>query len=139
MIEPDWTPDEAHRLLRDALERCMYGELTPTHLQTWLTTTYATPPETPERHPAIALWKQAVVNVAVYLQCDFDRPVLLESLNTLLAADRAGNSAILTPITRSPCFFAMFKDGTVPSPLIALDTEERYRRYRLMREGFTDT
>lgn len=138
IIDPDWTPDEAHRMLRDALERCVYGDGTPVSLHVWLTTTYAVPPETAESHPAVRLWKQALVNVAVYLQCDFDRPVLAESLHMLLVADRAGDAAILTPITRSPCFFAMLKDGTAPTPLITLDTEERYRRYRLMREGFTD-
>jgi hypothetical protein len=60
--------------------------------------------------------------------------VLTESLRLLLA----GDPAILTPITRSPCFFAMIKGGTAPKPLIAPSTEEAFRRYRLMRQGFTE-
>jgi hypothetical protein len=134
MSDSTWTPDVALRILRDALTACIDGRFSPTQLYTWLTTTYATPPGTPTDHLANRLWRQAVLNVAVYLQCDLDRQQLTDALLLLMA----GDPAVFTPITRSACFHAMLKNGTAPQPLIALSNEEAYRRQRLMREGFQD-
>jgi hypothetical protein len=101
-------------------------------LYTWLTTTYATPPGTPANHLADRLWKQEVVNVAVYPQCDLERPKLTDFLRLLMT----GDSAVFTSFTRSACFHAMLKNGTAPQPLIALSNEEAYRRNRLCVKVF---
>jgi hypothetical protein len=57
MTDPAWTPDDALRILTDALDAYAAGTMTPTQLHLWLTGTYATPPDTPADHPATFLWK----------------------------------------------------------------------------------
>lgn len=138
MTDPDWTADEAYRILRTSIERFLASESNAAGLHLWLTDTYGTPPGTPSDHPANRLFQHVLLHVAVYLQCDLDRSVLMESLHQIVNAFDHGELVGLTPLTSSPCFIAMIKAGTAPAPLIALDTEERYRRYWLMREGFTD-
>jgi len=135
-MDPDWTPEAAYDILRDALDRFIAGDVSATNLYNWLTGTFATPPGTPETHPAQCLYRMAITDVAVFLQCDFERADLVESLQDAIGIVDAGRMGGFTKITRSPCFFEMVRDQRVPAPLINLTA--RNKREEMKREGFRE-
>ena len=128
-MDPDWTPDAAYDILRDALQRFILSDASVTRLYDWLLTGFATPPETPSTHPAECLFKLALVDVSVFLQCDFERSDLAESLHDAIAIVESGSKMGFTKITRSPCFVNLIRTGQVPAPIIDL-AAQRVRRER---------
>jgi len=135
--DTDWTAEESYRILRDAIDRCIAGSVSATALYDWMRRDYGVPRNTPPTHRANAVWGQAVLNVAVYLQCDMDRSVLVDSLQQIADwGDGVGTSGF-TPITRSPCFAEMCRSGNVPAPL-QVHTYESLRERRLRFEGFRE-
>lgn len=136
MTDPDWTADEAYRILRTSIECFLASETNAAGLHLWLTNTYGTPPGTPPDHPANRLFQHVLLHVAVYLQCDLDRSVLTESLQQIVDAFDRGESVGFTPITRSPCFIELLKSGQIPSPLIDLARRNQMKAWEA--EGFRE-
>ena len=132
--DPDWTPEAAYDILRDALATFMAGDASATGLYDWLTGTFATPPDTPSTHPAQSLYKMAVADVSVFLQCDFERSDLVESLQQAIRIVESGHGGGLTKITRSPCFFELLRNEQIPAPLINLTAQNKRAEWE--REGF---
>lgn len=134
--DPNWTPEEAYRILRTALDQFISGELTATGLYNWLCGTYGTPPGTPSMHPAERLFKMAMIDVSVFLQCDFERSDLEESLSGAIRIIEDGGTGGFTKITRSLCFRELMRNGQIPSPLVSVS--ERTIRQYWEREGFRE-
>lgn len=134
--DPGWTPEAAYDILRDALAVFVTGDASATLLYDWLTGTFATPPDTPSTHPVQYLYKMAVVDVSVFLQCDFERSDLVESLQGAIRIVESGRTSGLTKITRSPCFFELLRNEQIPAPLINLTAQNKRAEWE--REGFRE-
>lgn len=134
--DPDWTPEAAYAILRNSLERFIASDASATQFYNWLINDFAVPPHTPPAHPAQCLFKLALVDLAVFLQCDFDRSDLAESLHDAIAIVESGRSRGFTTITRSPCFMELMRNGQVPAPLVNLTTENTRRGWERM--GFRE-
>jgi hypothetical protein len=134
MSEPEFTADNAYLVLRKTIELFLAGDVSATVLYDWLSHRYGVPKFTPATHPANLVWGQAVLNVAVFLQCDMDRSMLADSLQQILDWD-GGGSLGFTPITGSRCFFELIKGRSVPAP-IQIHTYDSIRLHRMAFEGF---
>ncbi len=95
--------------------------------RTWLLNEFAVPPDTPLRHPVQNLYRLALTDLAVYLQCDFARPSLEASVRQAIELVESGEVMGFTTMTRSPCFAALMRQGQIPAPLINV-TERNLRR-----------
>lgn len=134
--DPDWTPEAAYDTLRDAHERFISGNASATRLYDWLTGEFAVPPETPPTHPAQCLFKMATVDVSVFLQCDFERSELAESLQDAIFILESGRTIGFTKITRSPCFVELMRTQQIPAPLVNVTMQNI--RCGWEREGFRE-
>lgn len=135
-MDPDWTPEAAYDILREALRQFIAGDVTATQLYDWLTGTFATPPKTPTTHPVECLFRLAIVDLSVFLQCDFERSELVESLQDAFGIVEAGGIMGFTKITQSPCFFELMRNHQIPAPLI--NVAEQRKRAEWEREGFRE-
>lgn len=119
MTEPDWTPEEAYRVLRVSLDHFLAGDVSPTQLHSWLVGGFAVPHGTPSTHPANNLWRLAVTDTAIFTQCDFDRDELAASIrNSIAAVEVEGKTILFTLLMKTRCFFDMVKTQSAPAPLI---------------------
>lgn len=80
MTEPPFTADEACGILRKSIDCCIRGNDSAAKLRAWLTSEFHTPPGTAQTHLARRLYVRALVDLAIYLQRDFDRADLSASL-----------------------------------------------------------
>jgi hypothetical protein len=135
MAELPFTADGACRVLRRAIDHYCRGEGSSGDLRAWLTSEFHLLHGTASDHPARRLYTIVLIDLAVFLQCDFERDQLTASLQTSVEQVEAGRVGI-PDLLVTPCGHTLIKQTGSLDALMQLTGNNRRRRLRA--DGFQD-